>query len=66
MSWITGLAGKAEELLNKVDQTAGASLNTSAVSEGGNSFLSQAPSAKPDLHAPVSSQLSSSSTRCIV
>ena len=35
MSWFTDLAGKAEELLNKVDQTAGASLNTSMVSSGG-------------------------------
>ncbi|XP_067942282.1 golgin subfamily A member 5-like [Watersipora subatra] len=41
MSWLTGLAGKAEELLNKVDQTAGASLNTSTVSEDGDSLLSR-------------------------
>lgn len=28
MSWLTGLAGKAEELLNKVDQSAASALNT--------------------------------------
>lgn len=33
MSWFTDLAGKAEELLNKVDQTAGSSLNTSLASD---------------------------------
>ena len=29
MSWLAGIAGKAEELLNKVDQAAATSLNTS-------------------------------------
>lgn len=33
MSWLSGIAGKAEELLNKVDQSA-ASLNNSVVSQG--------------------------------
>ena len=30
MSWLAGIAGKAEELLNKVDQAAATSLNTSS------------------------------------
>ncbi|KAF6023710.1 hypothetical protein EB796_017976 [Bugula neritina] len=38
MSWLTGLAGKAEELLNKVDQTANASLNISTISEEGSAI----------------------------
>ena len=31
MSWLAGIAGKAEELLNKVDQAAATSLNTDTV-----------------------------------
>ncbi len=34
MSWLAGIAGKAEELLNKVDQAAATSLHNESESEG--------------------------------
>ena len=46
MSWLAGIAGKAEELLNKVDQAAATSLNTSGdegrIHPGGNAGITSA------------------------
>lgn len=60
MSWLTGLAGKAEELLNKVDQTAGQSLNTSTIAEEGSLAAAPYSVSTTDQLSQAASHLSSS------
>lgn len=48
MSWLSGLAGKAEELLNKVDQSAGQSLNSTMTDDDGSAQTAQMLQQKSD------------------
>ncbi len=59
MSWITNIAGKAEELLNKVDQAAATSLNTT-LDESDGAINPNASLAKPTTTtSPTTSQTQS-------
>ena len=49
MSWLAGIAGKAEELLNKVDQAAATSLQNSSYEDGPISSQIRAQSERPTL-----------------
>ena len=56
MSWLTGLAGKAENLLNNIDQAAGQALSTEEEARRAAERKFSAPSHKHDAYSPYLSQ----------